>query len=93
MTRPLADLIRGPGVVKGPLWRRHDPRMMARHGEFLRAFPKKAWDRTRKACGLPALRFHEARHMTGSVMIRAGVDPKTVWRAVHGRLELPASER
>jgi integrase len=78
LTRPLADLIRNLGVAKGPLWRRHDPRMIARHGEVLRAFPKKAWDRTRKACGLPTLRFHEARHMTGSVMTRAGVDPKTV---------------
>ena len=53
MTRPLADLIRNLGVVNGPLWRRHDPRMIARYGEVLRAFPKKAWDRTRKACGFP----------------------------------------
>ena len=65
-------------MVKGPLWRRHDPRMITRYSETLRAFPKKAWDRTRKACGLATLRFHDARHMTGSVMTRAGVDPKTV---------------
>jgi integrase len=77
-TRPLAELVRRLGVVKGPLWRRHDSRMIARHGEILRAFPKDAWDRTRKACGVPTLRFHAARHMTGSVMVRAGVDPKTV---------------
>jgi integrase len=78
VTRPLAELIRSLGVVKGPLWRRHDPRMITRYSETLRAFPKKAWDRTRKACGLATLRFHDARHMTGSVMTRAGVDPKTV---------------
>jgi integrase len=78
VTRNLAELIKSLGVVKGPLWRRHDPRMIARHGEMLRAFPKDAWDRTRKACGFLTLRFHDARHMTASVMIRAGVDPVTV---------------
>lgn len=30
---------------------------------------------------------------TAREALESGVDPKTVWRAVHGRLELPASER
>lgn len=30
---------------------------------------------------------------TASEALEAGVDPKMVWRAVHARLELPASER
>jgi hypothetical protein len=30
---------------------------------------------------------------TAAEALEAGVDPKTVWRAVHARLELPPSDR
>lgn len=63
-----------------------------RHSEF--------WERMRIHLGQAYARsWAESQVMsdlggrTASEALDAGVDPKTVWRAVHARLELPASER
>ncbi|HUV44548.1 MAG TPA: site-specific integrase, partial [Dehalococcoidales bacterium] len=37
-----------------------------------------AWGNMAKACGLPPIRFHDARHTHASLMLKQGIHPKVV---------------
>jgi integrase len=87
MTPPLRDVLDSLGVAEGRLFRWPDGRIMHR-------FPRKAWVRACINAGLyaekpdarrpgktrkvPAVRFHDLRHCTGTVLAEAGVPQRII---------------
>lgn len=65
---PLPDALRGLLKQMG----RPDGRI------FPRRFPEERWRRLRASVGLPALRFHDLRHTTGTLLAEAGVGDRVI---------------
>lgn len=67
----LQETIDGLGITSGKLFRRPD-------GESYTTFPRERWNATRVAAGLPALRFHDIRHGTGTLLAEAGIPQRVI---------------
>jgi integrase len=64
-------VLKGLGVVAGPLFRAPD-------GSPLTRFPEERWREARVAAGLPGLHVHDLRHLCGSLLSEAGVPPRVI---------------
>jgi len=51
----------------------HNPKTGTRLNDFYRS-----WNKTRKAAGVPELRFHDLRHTAATMMVQGGIDLVTV---------------